>query len=273
MAKLFDSHAHITDPAFDECRTELIEEIRASELELLMDVGSDLATSLRCVEAAREYDFCYAVVGCHPHEAKDFSDGQLEEIRRLCGDPRVRAIGEIGLDYHYDFSPRDVQQYWFRRQLDLALELKMPIVIHEREASEDCMRILKESGAFGAERLAAFPAKPSGLPDARVDIHCFSGSAETARQYVKLGASFGVDGPLTYKNNRKTVEVVETTDLEHLLIETDSPYLTPVPHRGETNKPVYVRLVAEKIAEIKGLSYEEVAEATFTNAKRFFDIE
>ena len=269
---LIDSHCHITDPKFDGCRDALIEEIRASGVAYIFETGSDLITSRTALEAAEKYDFVYAVVGCHPHEAEGFGDAQLGRIREMCSHPKVRAIGEIGLDYHYDLSPRDVQKYWFGRQVDLALELGMPIVIHEREAAGDVFDILTEHGAFSKERIAQFPAKPDGSPDARVYFHCFAGSAEMARQYVKLGASFGVDGPVTYKNARKTIEVVEQTDLVHFHVETDCPYLTPVPFRGTVNKPTYVEYPARKIAEIKNISFEEVCRVTSANALRFFGL-
>ncbi|MCQ2561793.1 MAG: TatD family hydrolase [Clostridia bacterium] len=256
--RLFDSHCHISDEAFDENRDALIEKIRASHVALCTDVGSDLITSINCAAAAEKYDFVYAAAGCHPHEAESFSEGQLEQILELLKQPKVKALGEIGLDYHYDFSPRDVQQYWFAAQLSAAKEIGCPIIIHSREAEEDSMRILKDSGVFGRNRVV---------------IHCFSGSAELARQYVKLGATISLAGPVTFKNARKPVEVVQTIPLEHLLVETDSPYMAPVPYRGQTNTPVLVEEVARKFAEIKGLDIEEVAETTFRNACEFYGVQ
>ena len=192
----------------------------------------------------------------------------MEELKTMAADPKVVAIGEIGLDFHYDLSPRDTQRYWFRRQISLANELAMPIVIHSREADREVMDILIEEGAFSEERKKMFS---DGTP--HVDIHCYSGSAEFAKEYLKLGAVLGVDGPLTYKNNRKTVEVVETVPIESLLVETDAPYLTPVPFRGKPNRSPYVEYVARKVAEIKGMEYEDVARITAENAKRFFLID
>ncbi|NCB42494.1 MAG: TatD family deoxyribonuclease [Clostridia bacterium] len=270
---LFDSHSHISDRRFDACRDALYQEIRKSELRFVMDVGSDLETSLGAVKAAEANDFCYAVVGCHPHEAKSFDDEQLLLIKGLAKKPKVKAIGEIGLDYHYDLSQRDVQRYWFARQVEMANELKMPIVIHDREANEDVLRILKENGAFSFERKSFFPRRPDGSADARVLLHCYSGSAELAMQYVKLGATISIAGPVTFKNARRAIEVVERVDLSHLLVETDSPYLAPEPYRGKTNKPTYVEHVARKIAEIKKVDYETASRQTFENACRFFDIE
>lgn len=256
--RLFDSHCHISDEAFNENRDALIEEIRASHVVYCTDVGSDLKTSKDCVSCALKYDFVYAAAGCHPHEAKDFSEAQLEEIAGLLSHPKVKALGEIGLDYHYDFSPRDIQKKWFARQLETAKELGCPIIIHSREAEEDTLRILKESGVFGRNKVV---------------IHCYSGSAELARQYVKLGAVISLAGPVTFKNARRPVEVVSAIPLEYLLVETDSPYMAPVPFRGQTNTPVHVEEVARKFAEIKNLDPEEVAETTFRNACSFYGIE
>ena len=270
---LFDSHSHISDRRFDAHREQLYKEIQSSDLRFVMDVGSDLETSLRAVRTAEANDFCYAVVGCHPHDAKDFDDDQLLLIKGLAKKPKVKAIGEIGLDYHYDFSQRDVQRHWFIKQVQLANQIKMPIDIHDREANDDVLRILKENGAFSDERKRSFPLRPDGSEDARVLLHCYSGSAQLARQYVRLGATISIAGPVTFKNARKAVEVVEAVDLSYLLIETDSPYLAPEPYRGKTNKPVYVEHVARKIAEIKNIDYQTASMQTYENACRFFNIE
>ena len=274
---LFDSHAHINNETFsDEKRAELIREIEGSALSYVMDVGFDLESSMQAVKDAQSNSWCYAAVGFHPHDAKHMDDMVLELIRGLAKKEKVQAIGEIGLDYHYDRSERDVQQYWFRRQVQLANELKMPIVIHTREADQDTMTILKEEGAFSDERRSWFEPRtgPDGqpLPDSRVLMHCFSSSLEVAEQYVKLGATLSICGPVTFKNNRKTREVAEHIPIEFLLVETDSPYLTPEPFRGRPNKPVYVEYTARKVAELKGMDYEDVARITCENAKRFFGI-
>lgn len=270
---LFDSHAHISDRRFDSNRRALYQQIRDAGLAVVMDVGADLASSLAAVRTAQENDFCYAVVGCHPHEAKDFDEDQLLLIKGLTKKPKVQAIGEIGLDYHYDFSDRASQRFWFARQVRLAAELGMPIVIHDREAHEDVMGILKENGAFSPERKSSFPLRPDGTKDARVLLHCYSGSAPMAEQYVKLGATISIAGPVTYSNARRAREVAEAVDLTHLLVETDAPYLAPEPFRGKTNIPPYVEHTARKIAEIKGISFEEVARQTCRNGCRFFGIE
>ena len=266
---LFDSHTHLNNDTYtDEERTALIAEIEGSDVKYICDIGFDMPSSYLALEHARNITWCYAAVGMHPHDSKDMTEEGFEEIRKMAADPKVVAIGEIGLDFHYDLSPRDTQRYWFRRQIRLANELAMPIVIHSREADREVMDILIEEGAFSEERKKLFADVTP-----HVDIHCFSGSAEFAKEYLKLGAVLGVDGPLTYKNNKKTVAVVETVPLESLLIETDAPYLTPVPFRGKPNKSPYVKYVAEKIAEIKGVTYEEVAEITMKNALKFFRID
>jgi TatD DNase family protein len=204
----------------------------------------------------------------HPASTTHFrmDEAALAMFKGLTKKPKVKAIGEIGLDFFYDHSERDVQRYWFRRQVQLAMELDMPIVIHDRDANDEVMSILKEEGVFSK-------ARAEMLGDAKLLMHCFSGSKELALQYVKLGATISIAGPVTYKNARKNIEVVEAVPLEHLLIETDAPYLTPEPFRGKTNRPDYVEYTARKIAEIKGISYEEAARSTCDNAKKFFSVE
>lgn len=271
---LFDSHTHINDAYFskDNNRRELIRAIEKSDVAYAMDIGCDLETSMMAVNHAKQYPWCYAVVGYHPHEVKDMDEMTLAMIKGMAKKDKVQAIGEIGLDFHHNHSEPELQRYWFREQIKLANELKMPIVIHSREADQEVMDILKEEGAFSGERKSWFPERPDGTADARVLLHCFSGSKELGTQYVKLGATLSFAGPVTYKNNRKTVAVVETIPLEHLLIETDAPWLTPEPLRGKKNQSPYVEFTARKIAEIKGISYEEVAAQTMENAKRFFNI-
>lgn len=277
MKMLFDSHTHLNnDTITPEEREALISDIEASDLLYVMDVGFDLPSSMQAVDDATANPWCYAAVGVHPHDTDNMDEDVLALIKGLCGKEKVMAIGEIGLDYHYDFSEREAQRKWFRRQIQLANELKMPIIIHSREADEDTMNILKEEGAFSKERQSWFPKRkgPDGeeLPDSRVLIHCFSGSREIARQYVKLGATIGICGPVTYKNNRRGKEVVIDTPIEFLVVETDAPYLTPEPFRGKKNKAPYVEYTARKVAELKEMDYEEVAKITCQNAKKFFGI-
>jgi len=253
---LFDSHAHLDDRRFDGDRKEVIKKIKDSGLSYVINAGADLPSTLHSIRLAHEYDFIYASVGVHPHDAKSMDEETLSILEGLAKKPKVVAIGEIGLDYHYDNSPREVQRKWFREQLKLAKSLDMPIIIHDREAHGDILQIVKEE-------------KWSSM---RGVFHCFSGSLEMARECIKMGFYISIAGPITYKNARKTVEVVKELPLEKLLIETDSPYLTPEPFRGRRNDPSYVRLVAEKIAEIKGISFEEVASETLKNAKALFNI-
>lgn len=253
---LFDSHSHMYSVKYDNDREEVFNRIKQAGVAYVLNAGADLETSLKAVDFAQKYEMFYASVGCHPHDVKDLDENTIKLFKGLAKKPKVCAIGEIGLDYYYDHSPRDIQQYWFRRQIRLAHEVNMPIIIHDRDANEDTMNILKEENAF-----------PLG-----VVMHCYSGSAEMAKQYIKLGAYISIAGTVTFKNARKLIEVVQTIPLEYLLIETDAPYLTPEPFRGKRNESSYVKYTAEKVAEIKGISFEEVAEATMNNAKKFFRI-
>jgi TatD DNase family protein len=272
---LFDSHAHLNNESYkDGQRENLFRDIEASDLSYVMDVGFDLASSALALKHAQRFPWCYAVVGCHPHDAKDFDEDQLQLIKGLAEKPEAKAIGEIGLDYYRNISSPEDQIHWFRRQIQLANLLKMPIVIHDRDAHGEVLDILKEEGAFSSERKSWFSQRPGSLgnDDARVLLHCYSGSKDQALQYVKLGATISIAGPVTYNNARKLIEVVEEVPLEYLLIETDSPYLTPVPFRGKPNTSLNVEYVAKKLAEIKGISFEEVARQTLENGMRFFDI-
>ncbi|QAT43583.1 TatD family hydrolase [Aminipila luticellarii] len=274
---LFDSHTHINNETLtEEDRIALAEKIEASDVSYVMDVGFNLESSVLAVKHAEKYPWCYAAVGCHPHDTKDMDDMQLAMLKGLAKKDKVMAIGEIGLDFHYDFSERDVQEEWFRKQIQLANELKMPITIHSREADELVMNILKEEGAFSRERMSWFPKRRGAdgemLPDARVLLHCFSGSREIGQQYIKLGGTLSIAGPITYKNARKGIEVVKNIPIEYLLVETDAPYLTPEPFRGKQNMSPYVEYTARKVAEIKEMEYEEVARITCENAKHFFGI-
>jgi TatD DNase family protein len=270
---LFDSHTHINNETYNvETRKQLIQDIIDSKVSYVVDIGFDLESSVMAVDHARQYDWCYAAVGCHPHDTKSMDHMTLQMFKALAKKPKVQAIGEIGLDFYRNHSDREVQEYWFRRQVQLALELKKPIIIHDRDANAEVMQILKEEGVFSKSRTKIFPRQDDGLPDARLLMHCYSGSREMAEQYMKLGATISIAGPVTYKNARRLVEVVEKIPIEHLLIETDAPYLTPEPLRGKPNQSPYVEYTARKIADIKGMSFEEVARITCENAKRFFDI-
>lgn len=253
---LFDSHAHLDGERFDQDRDLVINRAKANGIEYIMNPGADFESSVRAVDLAQKYDMIYAAVGIHPHDASTLDDSLLMMIEALSKKPKVQAIGEIGLDFHYDYSPRDVQRKWFVEQLRLAKRLKMPVIIHDREANQETFDTLRKEQAF----------------ETGVLMHCYSGSGELAKEYVKLGGYISIAGPVTYKNSRKLIEVVQAVPLERLMIETDSPYLTPEPFRGKRNESLYVKYVCEKIAQIKGLSIEEVAEATTHNAKTYFKI-
>lgn len=255
---LIDSHAHLDDEKFNGDRQYLIENLQENGLELVLNIGADLQSSINSVNLAKEYENIYAVVGVHPHSAKDVTDETLKEIKELAGREKVVAIGEIGLDYHYDYSPRDIQREQFIAQLKLAKEVNLPVVIHSREATQETLDIIKAEVEDG------------GLTGV---LHAFSGSPEIAREYIKLGFLISIGGPLTFKNARVVKQVVEEIDLDYMLIETDSPYLTPVPNRGKRNEPMFVRYVAEEIAKIKGIDVEEVIRITNENTKSLFNIE
>ena len=252
---LFDSHAHIVDSRFNKDRDQVIQRAREAGVDYIMNPGADYESSIQAVALAEKYDFIYAAVGVHPHDAKSLDDMMLSLLKAMARKNKVKAIGEIGLDYHYDHSPRDIQKYWFERQLLMAKELKLPVIIHDRDANQDVFDILSKVDSF----------------ETGVLLHCYSGSAELAKEYIKKGAYISLAGPVTFKNARKPVEVVETIPLDRLMIETDAPYLTPEPYRGKRNESAYVSYVAKKFAEIKGCSYQEVAEETMKNAKSFFN--
>lgn len=254
---LFDTHAHLDDGRFDEDRDEVIEQCTEAGVDLILNAASNLETSHKSIGLAEKYPFIYASVGVHPHDASEMDERTAEVLAALAENKKVRAIGEIGLDYHYDLSPRDVQKKRFIEQIDLARQLKLPVIVHDREAHGDVMDVFKQSR----------------IKEVGGVLHSFSGSEEMAMECIKLGLYISISGPVTFTNARKTVEAVRAVPLDMLLIETDSPYLTPVPHRGKRNYPGYVRLVAEKIAEIKGISFEEVAQKTMENGKRLFGIE
>lgn len=252
----FDSHAHIDGEKFDKDREQVLARAKENGIDLIMNPGADFASSVRAVELAQQHEMIYAAVGIHPHDASSLDDSLLMMIEALTKKPKVQAIGEIGLDFHYDFSPRDVQRHWFREQLRLAKRLNMPVIVHDREANQETFDTLREEKAF----------------ETGVLMHCYSGSGELAKQYVKLGGYISIAGPVTFKNSRKLIEVVEAVPLDRLMIETDSPYLTPEPFRGKRNESMYVKYVCEKIAQLKGISIEEAAAATTANAKHYFNI-
>lgn len=249
----FDTHAHYDDAKFDADRETLLPAVRDFGVEFIVDPGCDEASSRAAIALAEQYPFVYAAVGVHPEELEGWS-GSLDSIRDLAYHPKCVAIGEIGLDYYWDDSHKEEQKALFRAQIELAIKLDKPVVVHDREAHGDCFAIVCE------------------YPDLRGVFHCYSGSAEMAKELLKRGWYLGFDGPVTYKNARKTIEVLEITPLERLLIETDSPYLSPVPRRGQRNDSRNLAFVVQKIAEVKGLSGEEIARISLENGKRLFGI-
>lgn len=253
---LIDSHAHLDDRRFDKDRDKIISSLKDSGVDIVINPGADLQTSIKAVSLAEEYDNIYAAVGVHPHSAKEMDDSTVAVLKSFTNREKVVAVGEIGLDYHYDNSPRDIQRKRFVEQLNMAKEVDLPVIIHSRSAAGDTFDILKEAQDGNLEGV----------------LHCYSGSIEMALEYIKLGFYISIAGPVTFKNARILKEVAKTVSLDKLLIETDAPYLTPEPYRGKRNEPIYVRYVAGTIAEIKGLTFEEVAKATAENTKRLFRI-
>lgn len=251
-----DTHVHLNADQYDEDLKEVINRALESNVTKMIVIGFDRKTIERAMALAEQYDFIYAVVGWHPVDAIDCTEDDLRWIEKLAAHEKVVGIGETGLDYHWDKSPKDVQQEVFRKQIRLAKKVKLPIIIHNREATEDVLRILKEEGA----------EEVGGV------MHCFGGSVETARESIAMNFMISLGGPVTFKNAKKPKEVAEAISLEHLLIETDAPYLAPHPYRGKRNEPSYVPLVAEEIARLKGISIEEVANATTKNAEQFFKL-
>lgn len=253
---LFDTHAHFDAHHFNEDRDELLSSLPGQGVSLIVNPGCDLSTSRTAVEIAERHPFVYAAVGFHPEETPNAELSDLEEIRRLAAHEKVVAIGEIGLDYYWvkEEEGRKKEQDFFRAQMALAEELNLPVIVHDREAHGDTLAIVKE------------------FPNVRGVFHCYSGSVEMAQELVKMGWMLSFTGVLTYHNARKAVEVAEAIPLEHLMIETDSPYMAPVPYRGKRNHSGYVRHVCEKLAEIKGIPFEQCAEITLKNGCRFFGI-
>ncbi len=248
----FDSHAHYDDEKFDGVRDTLIEEMHSNGVDYIINIGSDMASSVKSMELARKYDFIYAAVGVHPHEVENMTENDIDMLRKYSEYEKVVAIGEIGLDYYYDLSPRDKQRHWFERQLELAYELDLPVSIHSRDAAQETFDIIKNSNVR------------KGV------IHAYSGSVEMARDYINMGFYIGVGGVVTFKNGKKLVDVVRNVPMERILLETDSPYLSPVPLRGTVNNSQNLKYVADKIGEIKQIPSDQVCKITAQNAKVVF---
>ncbi|MCP1103364.1 TatD DNase family protein [Aequitasia blattaphilus] len=248
---IFDTHAHYDDEQFDTDREELLNSMEDEGVGHIINAASSYASVKRCVELGRKYSFVYGSVGIHPDELEGLTEETYQQLYPYFEDEKIVAVGEIGLDYYWDTMPRDVQKKWFIRQLDEARKRNLPVLIHSRDAAEDTLQVIKEHGR--------------GLKGV---MHSFSYSKEMAREYVKLGFFLGIGGVVTFKNGKKMKEVVVDTPIEHLLLETDAPYLTPEPFRGKRNSSVYLKYVVQEIASLKGLSCEEVIRITEENARK-----
>lgn len=253
---IFDTHAHYDDKAYESDREKLLSVMAKNEVEKIINVGASFRGAEDSVKLAEKYPFVYAAVGIHPDEVGELNDEKICRLRQLCDYEKTVAIGEIGLDYYWDKENHEMQKKWFVRQMDLAKETELPIIIHSRDAAKDTLDIMK---AERADNL-------SGV------IHCYSYSKEQAREYMNMGYYLGIGGVLTFKNAKKLKEVVEYAPLDYLLLETDAPYLAPEPYRGKRNCSLYLTFVAEEIARIKKISYEEVIDVTRENARRLFGV-
>ena len=250
----FDTHAHYDSGKFNDDRFEILDSMPEGNVGLIVDPGCDLISSKKAIELAERYAYVYAAVGWHPEDMNKLSNESYAELEKLAEHPKCVAIGEIGLDYYWDASQKEEQKGLFRSQIELAIDLDKPVIVHDREAHGDSFEIV------------------CAYPELRGVFHCYSGSAEMAQELLKRGWYLGFDGPITYKNARKALEVLEICPLDRILIETDSPYLTPVPNRGKRNDSRQLEFVAAKIAEVRGISPEEVAEITMENGRRLFNI-
>lgn len=256
MISLTDTHAHLDDDAFAGDRAEVIERARAAGIDRIINIGADMPGSRASLMLARRHAFIWAVVGCHPHVADAVTERDYAELTELLSDPRVVAVGEIGLDYYRSRTPIELQKELFRRQIRLAREMGKPVVIHDRDAHEDTLAILREERAD----------EIGGV------LHCFSGDAELARRSLDLGFYIGFDGPLTFSNGQRARQAALAVPADRLLLETDCPYLTPEPHRGQRNEPAYLVHTAQQLAQLKGMSLAELAAETNANANRLFGL-
>ena len=251
---IFETHAHYEDEQFDIDRDALLTSLPGQDIEYVVDVSSSIDSIDRILAIADRYPKVYAAVGIHPENAKELNEERFAWMRQKLAGPKVVAVGEVGLDYYWDTTERDTQKFWFERQIALAKEVKLPLIIHSRDAANDTYEMLKASKA---EETGAI-------------IHCFSYGVEQARQYLNMGFYLGIGGVVTFTNGKKLKEVVAYTPLEQLVLETDCPYLAPVPHRGKRNDSTYLTFVAQEIAKLKNIDYETVVKVTTENAKRFY---
>ncbi|WP_214269676.1 TatD family hydrolase [Mammaliicoccus lentus] len=253
---LIDTHVHLNADQYDDDLQEVIDRALSEGIDRMFVVGFDTKTIERTMKLIDQYEFIYGIIGWHPVDAIDCTDERLEWIESLSKHPKIIGIGEMGLDYHWDKSPKDIQKDVFRKQIALAKRVQLPIIIHNREATQDCVDILKEENA----------SEVGGI------MHSFSGSNEIADEILKMNFYVSLGGPVTFKNAKQPKEVAKHVPLDRLLVETDAPFLSPHPYRGKRNEPARVKLVAEQIAELRGLTYEEVCEATTENAERLFKL-
>lgn len=251
---IFDTHAHYDDDAFQEDREELLAGLEAAGIGTVVNIGASIASTKTSLELAERYPFIYAAAGVHPSETAELDEEKMNWLAEMCAHPKIVAVGEIGLDYHWDEPEREIQKRWFREQIRLALRVKLPIVVHSRDAAKDTLDIIKEEKA----------AEAGGV------IHCFSYGVEVAREYLDMGFYLGVGGVLTFKNAKKLKEVVAYMPADRILLETDCPYMAPTPHRGERNSSLYLPLVVKAVSEIKGIPEEEVVAVTEANARRMY---
>lgn len=254
---IFESHAHYDDEDFDADREELLGTLSEHGIGTVINIGASISGSEAAVELSERYPFIYGAVGVHPSEVEELTEEGIARLRSLCSHEKVVAVGEIGLDYHYSEPPVSVQKQWFERQMELAREVKLPVIIHSREAAKDTLDMMQalRAGEIGGV------------------VHCFSYTKEMAKEYLKMDYYFGIGGVITFKNAKKLKEAVEYIPMDRILLETDSPYLSPEPHRGERNSSLNLPYVASAISELKGISYEEVVACTERNAKRLFGLE
>lgn len=253
---IFDSHAHYDDDAFSEDRDELIQSLKEHGVGHVINVAASLESTKTTLELAAKYEHIYAAVGVHPNETAPLNDENFAWLQAQCKRNKVVAVGEIGLDYYWDEPSRDIQKYWFVKQLDMARQEHLPVIIHSRDAAQDTYKIMKEAHA----------------EDIGGVVHCFSYSLEMAKEFEKMGFYFGIGGVVTFKNSKKLKEVVEYLPMDRILLETDCPYLAPVPYRGKRNASIYLPHVAEEIASIKGISVQEVIDTSEQNVYKLFDI-
>ena len=253
---LFDSHAHYNDSQFDGDRFEILDSMEKNGIGYIVNASDSMSSIEKILPLCEKYDFLYAAVGVHPEEVADMCDEDIERLKEYSKHKKVCAIGEIGLDYHYDDVPKELQKKWFERQISLAEEVRLPIIVHDRDAHGDCLDILAKHDI----------QKIGGV------MHCYSGSAEMAKEVMALGMYFGFGGTLTFKNAKKVEKAAEEIPLGRILLETDCPYLAPEPYRGRRNSSLFMHYVAERLAQIKGLPLSEVERITTENAKKFYRI-